>query len=295
MRVGAIVPVHGWAPYLAQALDSVIAEGPDEVVVVDDGSSEPVRVDAPCTLVRREARGGPAAARETGLEALEDCDLIALCDSDDAWRPGRLRAQLAALGDADVAVGRAEIVGPDDRPTGERWEEIPAGPFVPPFDRNPICTSSVLVRRAALEAAGGFAAAAAAAAAAAPLTHAEDWDLWLRLASAGATFTSVPAAVVAYRRRPGALTANVAALARAQMEVHTRHAERAGEDERRGVAAADRRALAAGLARERRWADARAALREIPSRGATDTARLALLALPLARGAVGRRDPYRRR
>ena len=29
MRVGVIVPVHGWAPYLAEALDSVLAETPD--------------------------------------------------------------------------------------------------------------------------------------------------------------------------------------------------------------------------------------------------------------------------
>ncbi|HEX8205275.1 MAG TPA: glycosyltransferase, partial [Solirubrobacteraceae bacterium] len=98
MRVGVIVPVHGWAPYLAEALDSVVAEGPDDVVVVDDASPEPQRAEGPARVVRRETRGGPAAARQTGLEALEGCDLVALCDADDAWRPGRLRAQLAALG-----------------------------------------------------------------------------------------------------------------------------------------------------------------------------------------------------
>jgi glycosyltransferase involved in cell wall biosynthesis len=290
MRVGVIVPVHGWAPYLAEALDSVLAEEPDEVVVVDDGSPVAVRVEGPCRVVRREARGGPAAARATGLEALPGCDLVALCDADDAWRPGRLRTQLDALGDADVAVGRAEVVGPDNRATGERWDEIPAGPFVPPYDRNPICTSSVLVRRVALEAAGGFAGPPPAA----PLHRAEDHDLWLRLAASGAAFVSVPQAGVAYRRRAGALTADVAALARAQIEVHARHAALAGEPERRRVEAADLRALAAGLARDRRWGDARAALRAIPSRRAADSARLALLSLPLARGAIGRRDPYRR-
>jgi glycosyltransferase involved in cell wall biosynthesis len=107
MRVGVIVPVHGWAPYLAEALDSVRAEGPDEVVVVDDGSPEP----SPLATVRRPARGGPAAARQTGLEALERCDVVALCDADDAWRPGFLSAALGGLREADVAVGGAEVVG----------------------------------------------------------------------------------------------------------------------------------------------------------------------------------------
>lgn len=281
MRAGVIVPVFGWAPYLAEALDAVLAEQPDAVVVVDDGSPEPVAVDAPVEVVRRSERGGPAAARASGAQALAECEVIALCDADDAWRPGHLRRQLAALAEADVAVGRPELVAPDGRPTGERWEAIPAGPFVPAFDRNPICTSSVVLRREALEAAGGFSS---------DLERAEDWDLWLRLAGSGARFVSVPEAIVATRRRHGALTADVTALARAQLEVHARHGARVPEEERRRVEEQDLRALAAGLVHERRYAEARAALR----RANADPLRRALLSIPLARAALGRRDPYRR-
>ena len=280
MRVGVIVPVHGWAPYLAEALDSVLAEGPAEVVVVDDASPEPV----PGASVRRDVRGGPAAARETGLAALSaDVDAVALCDADDAWRPGFLAAALAALGDADVAVGRPEIVGPDGRPTGERWPVRPAGPFVPSFEHNAIATPAVVLRRAVLEAAGGFAGEE-------PLERAEDWDLWLRLRTARARFVSAPGAVVNVRRRAGALTADVAALARAQLTVHARHASLASEEERRRVEGADLRALAAGLVRARRFGEARAALRAAGG----DPARAALLAVPGARRVLGRRDPYRR-
>src|SRR5690349_13064554 len=84
--VGVIVPVHGPAPWLAEALDSVLAAAPDVVVVVDDGSAEPiVPGDARVTLVRRDESGGPGAARATGLEALDAAiDLVALCDADDA-------------------------------------------------------------------------------------------------------------------------------------------------------------------------------------------------------------------
>ena len=288
MTVGAIVPVHGWAPYLAEALDSVLAESPDEVVVVDDASPEPVALHHDhaqrCTLVRRAERGGPAAARATGLREL-DCELVALCDADDAWRPGRLASQLTALGehpDAVVVFGRAVVVGPDDRPTGERWPEPAPGRHQGPalaaslFERNPIPTSSVLLRRAALHAAGGFEG---------PVEVAEDWELWLRLARAGGAFLCVAEATVAYRRRPGALTADVAALARAQQRVHELHADLVDAPIRERVADRDRAALAAGLVRAGRHADAR----ELMPPGV----RRAALGVPGLRAIAGRRDPYR--
>ena len=224
MRVGVVVPVHGWAPYLAECLDAILANEPDEVVVVDDGSREPIALldehAARCTLVRREARGGIAAARATGERALgPEVDRVASCDADDAWRPGKLAAQRAAPG-ADVCFGRAEICGPDGRPTGERWQELPAGPvdLLPGlYRRNPIPVSSALVRRDALREAGGYEGAFPGAA--------EDWDLWLRLARRGATFVSAPGARILYRRHAGGFTADVAGLARAQLRLHAAHAE----------------------------------------------------------------------
>ncbi|MCW3038701.1 MAG: putative glycosyltransferase, partial [Solirubrobacterales bacterium] len=42
MRAGVLIPVHGFAPYLAETLDAVLAQGAAaaEVVVVDDGSPQ---------------------------------------------------------------------------------------------------------------------------------------------------------------------------------------------------------------------------------------------------------------
>jgi glycosyltransferase involved in cell wall biosynthesis len=245
MPVGVVVPVHGWAPFLAEALDAVLDEGPDQVVVIDDGSPEPLALHpdhAPrCELVRREARGGPAPARQAGLAALRpDVDLVALCDADDAWRPGKLAAQRAALDahpGAALCFGRAEVVGPDGRATGERWAEPAAGPHPGTvfYAHNPLPTSSVVVRRSPLEATGGFAS---------DLALAEDWDVWLRLAAAGATFLCVPETRVAYRRQPGSLTTDVAALAAAQRALHRAHGGLVDRRTRRRALAADTRALA---------------------------------------------------
>jgi glycosyltransferase involved in cell wall biosynthesis len=295
MRVGVIVPVHGWAPYLAETLDGILGQdqGPDEVVVVDDGSPEPVQLHvdhaAHCLLIRSGDRGGLAAARRTGEAQLDArTDLVALCDADDTWRPGKLRAQLAALRDtrADGCFARAEIVGPDDRPTGERWPDPPT--TLPElYERNPVCVSGALLKRDAVERAGGIAR---------DLPAAEDWDLWLRLLASGATLTSTPDAVVAYRRHPGAMSGDVATLARAQLQVHADHAELVDRMTRSRVEAADLRALAAGLTRAGDHPGARAAYAraaELEPLAAPVRARAALLRVPLARAALGRRDPYR--
>lgn len=254
--VGVIVPVHGFAPYLPEALDSVLAQrpAPSAVVVVDDASPEPVVLHPDharrCTLVRRDTCGRPAGARESGLRALSpEVELVALCDADDAWTDGKLAAQLADLGrhpDATLCFGRALVVGTDGRPTGEHWTQLAAGVHEGPalqrllYETNPILTSSVVLRRAALEAAGGFTS---------PMGIVDDWDLWLRLAALGERFVSTPDAVVRYRRHPSGLTADIAALARCQLELHRAHGALVEPDVRERVLAADAAALHAATRR----------------------------------------------
>ena len=299
-EVGVIVPVRGRAPFLSEALESIVRQEPPpaDVVVVDDASPEPVALPpgarGRCRLIRRERRGGPAAARQTGLEALR-APLVALCDSDDAWEPGKLAAQIAALernGEAALCFGRATIVGPDGRETGERWSEPRPGlleraelaPLL--YVCDPVPTSSVVLHRAALDAAGGFAS---------DMHLAEDWDLWLRLVARGERFLCEPAARVRYRRHRGGLTHDTLALAQATIEIHERHATLVEPRLRASVRAADLRALGHGRIRQRDYAGARAALREAAGHAPPpprERALALLLALPLVRSALGRRSPY---
>jgi GT2 family glycosyltransferase len=246
VRTGVVVPVHGWAPFLAETLDAVLSQrpAPAAVVVVDDGSRDPLALHpdhAPhCRLVRRASRGGVAAARATGEAALDDgIELVAHCDADDTWLPGKLAAQLDAIADAAMCFGAATVVGADGRETGERWAEVPAGPFGLPalYELNPIPVSSALVRRSALHAAGGYGGAFP--------DFAEDWDLWLRLARRGETLLSVPGARILYRRQGGGMTADVGALAAAQVRLHEAHGDLVDASMRERALARDRRALRA--------------------------------------------------
>jgi hypothetical protein len=301
VRTGVIVPVHGWPALLAETLDGLLAQDPrpEVVVVVDDGSPEPVALHpdhAPhCRLVRHSRRRGPSPARATGLAQLDDVELVAFCDADDVWEPGKHAAQLAAFGahpDASACFGRARIVGLDGRPTGERWDELApgchsAGLLLPLlYERNPLCSSSALLRRQAVIDAGGLEY---------PLARAEDWDLWLRLLARGHAFVMEPEAVVRYRRSPGSLSGDIAELARAQVHLHQTHGGLVDEPARRRAEAADHVAHARGLVRRRDYGPARDELRRAFGLRPPDPKERALatiLAIPGLRAALGRRDPY---
>jgi glycosyltransferase involved in cell wall biosynthesis len=268
--VGVVVAVRAPAPYLPAALDSVLAEQPAAVVVVDDGSEPPLPPDQRVRWLRREVSGGPGAARNDGIAEL-DTEWVAFCDADDEWLPGKLAAQARVEG--DVRVGVAEIVDADGRPTGETWPALDPDRL---YERNPILLSSAVVRRELL--ADGFDP---------ELRWAEDWDLWLRLLAAGARFVTAPGARVRYRRHGGGLTQDVTALAQAQLVVHRRHAALVDGETRQRVEHRDLLALADGLVRERRWDEVRETLRVAAALGP-----IPWRLRPGVRRLAGRRDPY---
>jgi len=98
--VGVVVPTRQRPEELRRAVSAVLAqEYPEavDVVVVHDG----VPVDESLSSARiraipNERTPGLPGARNTGILAL-DTDLVAFCDDDDEWLPGKLRAQVAAL------------------------------------------------------------------------------------------------------------------------------------------------------------------------------------------------------
>ena len=107
-RIDAIVPVRDGAPYLAEAIESMLGQTrpPDRVIVVDDGSSDDSatiaeRFGGPVEVLRQPPRGGSAALNR-GLDT-SDAPLVSFLDADDLWEPSKLELQLAALA-ADPAL-----------------------------------------------------------------------------------------------------------------------------------------------------------------------------------------------
>ncbi|GHJ46415.1 glycosyl transferase [Catellatospora sp. TT07R-123] len=103
-KVSVVVPTRNRPELLAKALDAILGQeypGPIEVIVVFD-QSEPdlsLRRDDPHREVRviTNARTqGLAGGRNTGIGAATG-ELVAFCDDDDEWLPGKLAAQVALL------------------------------------------------------------------------------------------------------------------------------------------------------------------------------------------------------
>jgi glycosyltransferase involved in cell wall biosynthesis len=196
IAISALVTAYNCAPYLGEALASVLAQTYPvaEVIVLDDGSS-----DAGATARAAQSFGervrylhqphqGIGACRNAAAAAAQG-DWLAYLDGDDLWEPGKLERQAAALA-ADPALEAVfthirQFVSPDivGTPAGARLV-APANPMP---GRHASC---LLVARAALERLGGFAT---------HLDIGEFIDWYARAEEAGLRMTMLPEVLAARR------------------------------------------------------------------------------------------------
>ncbi|HIB85123.1 MAG TPA: glycosyltransferase family 2 protein [Chromatiaceae bacterium] len=101
-RISAVIPAYNSAAFLSKAVASVRAQTCtiDEIIIVDDGSSDDTQTIAQ-TLgddVRYfyQDNAGPSAARNLGVREARG-EWIAFLDADDQWTPAKTERQLEAL------------------------------------------------------------------------------------------------------------------------------------------------------------------------------------------------------
>lgn len=102
--ISGIIPVHNGERFLRETVDSILAQSHPlaEVIVVDDGSTDGTRgVVEDCAATAAipirycwQENGGPAAARNTGIQAATG-DFVAFLDADDLWHAEKTARQLA--------------------------------------------------------------------------------------------------------------------------------------------------------------------------------------------------------
>jgi glycosyltransferase involved in cell wall biosynthesis len=211
-----VIPAYNRESLIIDALDSVYEQTyrPLEVIVIDDGST-----DRTIQMVRKwihahsgsdlftgrlfcqENRGGNSA-RNRGID-LSAGKFIAFLDSDDVWSRDKLQKQISlfkepSVGGVYCGVQHIDLVS--GRMTASCNRMYPVGWILDQILVRDVTapTSTFVVRKAAFDKIGTFDI---------KLQARQDWDMWIRLASAY-EIQAVPENLVQYREHSGPRTAS---------------------------------------------------------------------------------------
>jgi glycosyltransferase involved in cell wall biosynthesis len=186
MATSVVIPCFTHDEFLKEAIDSVVMQTrrPLEVIVIDDGSPEPLRQisnehnGVPVRWLRTENRGLGAARNHGAMHAKGD--FVAFLDSDDFWEPTKLEKQEEFL-----------MLNPEHVGCYTRCKDSPGffkfGPYPESdLDRFQLGNwlwsslffppSCVLIRTESFRKVGGFMEG---------LSNGEDIHLWMRLLELG--------------------------------------------------------------------------------------------------------------
>lgn len=232
MDLSVIIPCHNAAPYIGQAVASVLDQAglpagfELEIVIADDRSDDGATPAVLAELARRhpqvrvvanDGARGPGPVRNFAVRHARG-RWLAFLDADDWWLPGalgRCLGLIAANPDAQWVAGGYRIVyDPGTQQPGRvvdiafaedavlaQARPVPGGlrwvqPVGIPVNELAFSTCSTWIRRELFAALGGFDER---------LWNAEDLHLWLRLSAVTDLF-HVPEMLSVYRRRAGSET-----------------------------------------------------------------------------------------
>lgn len=212
--VSVLLPVYNAQPYLAAAIESILAQtfSDFELLILDDGSRDRspaiaaayAAQDSRVSLIQRENRGLVPTLNQ--LAGLAKGDFLARMDADDIALPDRLAHQVAFLQQHSecVCVGGAfELIDPQ----GHAMQMIDLPEENASIQQKLLLGQTVinhpcaLIRRSAFEQIGGYCAA---------MPTVEDLDLFLRLGEVG-TLANLKEPVLQYRFHPQSVSAQYAA------------------------------------------------------------------------------------
>jgi GT2 family glycosyltransferase len=203
--VSAIVPVYNLHQYLPEVLASLLGQSrpPDEILIADDGSTDPetlaalARLDEKTVRVLKLPHRGLAATRNAAIREARGAWVLTL-DADDLIERTFIELSLAAVrADPALSMVTSLVSCFDESPT------LPTGGWCPlGFDRDMLgvfnfaSCATALLRRDALLAAGGYDET---------LPAYEDWDLYCALAERGLSAAVLPEFLVHVRIRPDSM------------------------------------------------------------------------------------------
>jgi glycosyltransferase involved in cell wall biosynthesis len=221
MSVTVAIACYNHGHFLAEAIESALTQSspPDEIIVVDDGSTDntsDVATRYPQALYVKKPNGGLSSARNAALFRASG-ERILFLDADDILLPNAVQDSLAAFAaepEAAFVYGGYREVDASRKLLFEHMSERQADPFEALLRGNYIAMhGTVMYDTAILRDSGGFDIG---------LKSCEDYDVYLRLARANTVgcYFSIGAD---YRRHGGNMTANHIQMIRYARAVIKRH------------------------------------------------------------------------
>jgi glycosyltransferase involved in cell wall biosynthesis len=210
LKVSVIVPAYNYGCFLAECIESAINQTmpPDEIIIVDDGSTDstpevvqPYLVDRSVKYIRID-NSGVSAARNKGIIASTG-GIIGLLDADDIWRSDKLELQVPLFENPRVGVVYSlfQPFNENGPITNYRRTSLQRGHILAELTcNNFIPTSSALVRRSCFDEFGAFNER---------VDICEDLELWIRMAADGVEFDFVNQPLTMYRVHSGSLISDV--------------------------------------------------------------------------------------
>ena len=194
--VSVIVPLYNAAPYVGEALKSIVASTyrPIEVIVMDDGSKDESRAVAeafakthPEVIVMHQENAGVSAARNHAIREAKG-EWILPVDADDKIAPDYISHAMDRIADEVRVIScKAEFFGAKE---GE-WKLPPYSPKL--LARRNMIHIASLFRKADWQRVGGFCEEE---------IYREDWDFWLSIMALGGTYIRLDEVGLYYRVLP---------------------------------------------------------------------------------------------
>jgi len=207
VKVSVLIPTYNRPGEVKRAVESALKNEVEvEVLVGDDGSEPPIRLNIPgVRVVRFNHTGNPSFIRNR-LAEIADSPLIAFLDDDDEFTPGKLDVQVDYILREGVEAVFSNVVVVDAR-TGETLglayapsQRTLRDRILFPFSRDGVVlqVGALVIRRDTFLEVGGFNER---------LTLLEDWELSVRLVIKGLLHFQDFPGLIHYQNRSDSLRA----------------------------------------------------------------------------------------
>lgn len=209
-KISVIIPAYNSEKTINYTIESVLNQSftDFELIVINDGSQDSTlevitQIQDSRIKVFSYPNAGGNVSRNRGLYRAGG-EFVSFLDADDLWTPDKLQSQLKALQEnvtAKIAYSWTDYIdtngqflfsGKRINENGNVYENLLLNNFLENGSNPLICKKALITL-------GGFDEF---------LTAAQDWDMWLRLASKF-DFVCVPSVQILYRISPNSLSCNL--------------------------------------------------------------------------------------